>query len=79
VHPGWITAKYWFNRSTGMLERIERCDPQTKARFGRYSTESFKYAEVNGIYFVTEHVIDGPARKLGVEHRCTALNISRGN
>lgn len=79
VHPGWITAKYWFNRSNGMLERIERCDPQTKARFGRYSIESFKYTKVNGIYFVTEHIDDGPARKLRVEHRCTALNISRGD
>jgi hypothetical protein len=59
---GPIERKLWFNQDTGMLERIEYCDPTEKSQFGSYSYISFAYTNVDGVYIPTRIVSEAPAK-----------------
>ncbi len=55
-----IRSEYWFDRATGMLDRIEHCDPKVKDRYGYHAYVALTYAEYDGIWIPTSFVGDYP-------------------
>jgi hypothetical protein len=55
-HP---SSYHWYNRDTGMLDKIETRDQAVKEKFGHYSTVTFTYVRKDGISLATDVVYEG--------------------
>ena len=53
-------CQYYFNRATGMLDRVVWCNRQVKEQYGHYPSIRMSYAVVDGVYIPTETVMDAP-------------------
>lgn len=67
--PVFYDCKHYFNRATGMLDRVVWCDPQAMKQYGHYPCIRMSYAAVDGVYIPTETVMDAPNKgaKLSVQ------------
>ncbi len=58
----FIESKYWFDRETGMLTKIEYVDPYAKEQFGYHPYKRFEYTQIDGVYLTTRITSDHPEK-----------------
>lgn len=70
------SEKFWFNRETGMPERVIFGKSQAKEKFIRYRTVEIKYGKVDGLYYPAERIdrLSGKKQKIVEEFFNVRLN-----